>query len=118
MSLENRTNNKNNNFKYVILTLIIQIPGIRYNDLARITKFNNGVISHSLRVLEKNNLVKVVRCSNGKITRYFTSSIPDENCPIIAFLKNETTRKIILFLHYNRESNFEKIRHHINETGS
>jgi predicted transcriptional regulator len=112
MILDKRTNN--NNCRYAILRLIDQLPGVRYNDLARITKRNNGVISHSLYVLEKNYLIKVVRCSNGKITRYFSISISDEDCSIIGYLKTETARKIILFLHYNGGSNFKKIRLHLN----
>ncbi|TVP41002.1 winged helix-turn-helix transcriptional regulator [Candidatus Nitrosocosmicus arcticus] len=115
MTLENRTNN---NGRYSIFRLIIQIPGIRYNDIARITKFNNGVISHFLCVLKKNYYIKVVRCSNGNIARYFSSSISYEDCLIIGYLKNETARKIVLFLHYNSESNFEKIRLNINKASS
>jgi predicted transcriptional regulator len=115
MTLENRSNN---NGRYSILRLIIQLPGIRYNDIARITKFNNGVISHFLCVLKKNYFIKVVRCSNGNIARYFSSSIANEDCLIIGYLKNETARKIVLFLHYNRESNFEKIRLDINKASS
>lgn len=94
-------NNINKNGRDMILNTINQLPGIRYNDLARITKLNSGVISHSLCVLEKNNLVKVIRCSNGKITRYFSNSISDKYYSIIGYLKTETTRKIILFLHYS-----------------
>ena len=115
MTLENRTNN---NGRYSILRLIIQIPGIRYNDIARITNFNNGVISHFFCVLKKNYVIKLVRCSNGNIARYFSSSISNEDCLIIGYLKNETARKIVLFLHYNRESNFKKIRLDINKASS
>jgi predicted transcriptional regulator len=117
MIQEKRTNNRNN-CRHTILRLINQQPGIRYNALARITKLNNGVISHCLCVLEKNYFIKVVRCSNGKITRYFSISIPEEYYPVIGYLKNETTHKIILFLHYNGESNFKKIRLHINKASS
>lgn len=37
---------------YLILKLIQKIPGIKYSDLARLTKFNNRTISHSIRLLE------------------------------------------------------------------
>jgi predicted transcriptional regulator len=118
-NLENRIDiNNNSNSRLTILSVINQLPGVRYNDLARITKRNNGVISHSLCILEKNYCIKVVRYSNGKITRYFSISIPDEYHSVIGYLKNETTRKIILFLHYNGKSNFKKIRFHINKASS
>ena len=110
--------NDNNNSRLTILSLINQLPGVRYNDLARITKHNNGVISHYLCTLEKSYCIKAIRCSNGKITRYFSISIDDKYYPLIGYLKNETTRKIILFLYYNGESNFKKIQLHINEASS
>ncbi len=115
MTNENKTNN---NVRCAILRLIVHLPGIRYNDLARITNLNHGVISYSLCVLEKNYSIKVVRCSNGKITRYFSISVADEDCSIIGYLKTETVRKIILFLHYNGESRFEKVRLHIDKASS
>jgi predicted transcriptional regulator len=115
MSSENGTNNMG---RYLILRLINQIPGIRYNDIARITNLNNGVISYSLCVLKKNYFIKVVRYSNGKVARYFASSISNEDCLIIGYLKNGTTNKIILFLYFNGESNFKKIRSHINKAPS
>jgi predicted transcriptional regulator len=86
--------------------------------LARITKLNNGVISHSLFLLEKNYHIKVARCSNGKITRYFSNSVSDKYYSIIGYLKTETTRKIILFLYYNGESDFKRIRQHIKRASS
>jgi len=110
--------NKTNNGRYVILRLIDTLLGIRYNDLARITKLNNGVISHFLNVLEKNSLIKTVRCSNGKITRYYSSSISSDHYLIIGYLKSETARRIILFLYFNNRNNFEEIRIHIKRTTS
>lgn len=110
--------NDNNNSRLTILSLINQLPGVRYSDLARITKHNNGVISHYLCTLEKSYCIKAIRCSNGKITRYFSISIGDKYYPVIGYLKNETTRKIILFLYYNGESNFKKIQLHINKASS
>lgn len=120
-ALVNSTNNKityNNNIRLLIQNLINHLPGIRYNDIVRITNCNNGVISYSLLVLEKNHRIKVVKCSNGKITRYFSISIPDEHCPIIGYLKNETTRKIILLLHYRGKSNFKQLKIHIHKASS
>lgn len=110
--------NKTNNGKYLILRIINELPGIRYNDLARLTKLNNGVISHFLNVLEKNSLIKAVRCSNGKITRYYSSSISSDQYLIIGYLKSETARRIILLLYLNNSNNFEEIRLHIKRSTS
>lgn len=51
-------NIKANNGRNLVLKLIYDIHGIRFNDLSRITKVNNGTLSHSIRVLERNNLIK------------------------------------------------------------
>jgi predicted transcriptional regulator len=115
MTLENRISNIGRN---LILKLIIQEPGIRYNDLARITNLNNGVISHSLCVLKKNYLIKVVRSSHRNISRYYSYSISNDDCLIIGYLKNETARKIIVFLHFNGESTFKIIQLHLNRAPS
>ena len=103
----------------MILKLIINFPGIRYNDLARITKFNNGVLSHSLKVLEKNDRIKVSRYSNGRTTRYFSPSVPNDDFQIIGYLKKYTSNRIILFLHCNKDATtFDEIKNYIKKSSS
>ncbi|WP_148687624.1 hypothetical protein [Candidatus Nitrosocosmicus hydrocola] len=63
--------------------------------------------------MEKKSFIKAVRCSNGKITRYYPSSISSEYYLIIGYFKSETARNIILFLYFNNSNNFEEIRLHI-----
>ncbi|MDR4490475.1 MAG: hypothetical protein R2685_06180 [Candidatus Nitrosocosmicus sp.] len=110
---------KANEFRSIIYQIISSTPGIRYNDLLRTTKFNHGVLSYSLDVLEKKDLVKSFRRSNGKITRYYSTSIPDEYFSIIGYLKNKTTRQIILFLYdVYKEKSFTEIKIHINKASS
>lgn len=110
---------KTNGSKNLILKLIVNYPGIRYNDLARITKLNNGVLSYSLHVLEKNDLIKVSRCSNGRTTRYFSASVSNDDFQVIGYLKNSTPNKIILLLHNNKESTtFDEIKYHIKKSSS
>ncbi|MGD9533631.1 MAG: winged helix-turn-helix transcriptional regulator [Candidatus Nitrosocosmicus sp.] len=110
---------KANEFRSIIFKVVSSTPGIRYNDIIRTTKFNHGVLSYSLDVLEKKDLVKSIRCSNDKITRYYSTSIPDEYFSIIGYLKNKTTRQIILFLYDSyKEKNFTEIKIHINKASS
>jgi len=110
---------KINGNRYVILKLIINFPGIRYNDLARITKFNNGVLTHSLKVLEKNNRIKVFRSSSGSTKRYFSPSVPNDDFQIIGYLKNNTSSKIILHLHCNKDAiTFDEIKNYIQKSSS
>jgi len=60
---------KVNESRSTIYQIISSTPGIRYNDLIRTTKFNHGVLSYSLDILEKKDL-KSFRLSKDKITRY------------------------------------------------
>lgn len=107
-----------NEFRTTILELILSTPGISYNDLIRATKFNHGVLSYSLVILEKKSLVKSFTSSKGSITRYYSSSIREEYLPIIGYLKNRTTRKIILFLYHNKEKNFTEIKNFVDRASS
>ena len=81
----------------LISKLIHKIPGIKYSDLARITRFNNGTISHSIRLLEKKNLIMVYRNSDSNIVRYFSPSVPSNDYVILGFFRNNVHRKIILY---------------------
>ncbi|MGY5146315.1 MAG: winged helix-turn-helix transcriptional regulator, partial [Candidatus Nitrosopumilus sp. metabat.KBP569_Feb_25m_nospike.7] len=45
----------------LFINLINQNPGIRYLELKSLTGLQNGVISHYLRQLESNGLIKSVR---------------------------------------------------------
>lgn len=116
--IDKSDSNKPNLSRYLILKLINHMPGIRYNDLKRITKFNNGTLSHYLKTLEKDRLIRAFRCSKGRITRYYSSSISSDDFLIIGYLKSETPSRIILFLYYNSESTFEEIKLHIRKASS
>lgn len=107
-----------NDIRSVLFQIILTTPGIRYNDLIRITKINHGVLSYSLDLLEKKYLVKSFRRSNGRITRYYSTSISEECFSIIGYLKNKTTRGIILYLHIYNEKNFTEIKNHIGKASS
>lgn len=107
-----------NDSRATLLRIISISPGIRYNDLVRITSYNHGVLSYSLDVLEKKDLIKCFRVSKGRMTRYYSSSISDDYLQIISYLKNKTTREIILLLYRDGEKTFTEIRNHIGKASS
>lgn len=104
--------------RLILFKIIAFLPGIRYRDLMRITKFNNGTLSHHLTILEKNSVIRVLRSDNSNITRYYPLSIPSEETLIMGYLKMKTTKKIIIFLHDRYSSTFTEICSHINRVPS
>ncbi|HKR74227.1 MAG TPA: winged helix-turn-helix transcriptional regulator, partial [Candidatus Nitrosocosmicus sp.] len=47
----------NGNNRGTILKIINSFPGIRYRDILRLTKLNNGTLSHHLSTLEKRSII-------------------------------------------------------------
>ncbi|MDQ4073415.1 MAG: winged helix-turn-helix transcriptional regulator [Thermoproteota archaeon] len=111
--------NKNKKSKRsILLDIITCFPGIRYRELLRITKLNNGTLSHHLGSLEKSSTIKVLRQENSNITRYYPASTPSEETVIRGYLKINTTKQIIELLYREPNSSFSNISSHINRAPS
>lgn len=101
-----------------LLKIIESFPGIRYNDIIRLTGSNNGSLSHHLAILEKNSLIKILRSDNSNITRFFSISVSSEESIIVGYLKIKSTSQIIKLLHDRKQSTFTEIVQHINKSPS
>jgi len=95
--------------RFKLLKPIQSFPGIRYNDLIRLTGLNKGTLSHHLTILEKDSIIRILRPKNSNMTRYFTASISNEEAIIIGFLKIKTTSHIICLLKDNKQLTFLEI---------
>jgi predicted transcriptional regulator len=82
--------------KDILLTHIEKNPGIRYRELLRLTGLTNGVLTYHLGVLEKFDRVKVYRKS--RVTRYYSPNVSTEESDVIACIKPDTARQIIVFM--------------------
>ena len=80
-----------------ILNYVNEIPGIRYRELLRMTGLSNGVLSYHLRCLDNSGRIRINRVNN-RITRYFSYDISSHESYVIGLLRQETTRKIILYI--------------------
>ena len=78
--------------KHLIFNIISRIPGIRYRELLRITRFNNGTLSYHLLTLEKNLMIKVLRPEKGNITRYYPYLTPVEEACDAGIFKNKNIK--------------------------
>jgi predicted transcriptional regulator len=104
--------------RYLILKIVTFVPGIRYRDLLRITKFNNGTLSYHLLTLEKKLMIKILRSEGGHITRYYPYPFPVEEADTLGYLKIKTTRQILLLLSTRGKTSFSEIVAHINKAPS
>lgn len=100
-----------NSIQKTIMQFINEIPGIRYRELLRITGISNGALSYNLNILHNSGRVRVDKV-NDRVTRYFSSNISTLESNLIGFLRQNTARRIILYIleygpcHFNEIINF------------
>ena len=77
-----------------ILDIIEKNPGIGFNEISRQTELSNGVISHHiLQLLKDDRIVRI-----GIRAKYFEIKIPERDRKLIAMLSNSTNLKIAKIL--------------------
>ena len=96
MSTSNHTRKTHSN-QDKIVKYVNEIPGIRYRELLRMTGLSNGVLSYHLRSLDNSGKIRVNRVNN-RVTRYFSYDVSTHESYMIGLLRQETTRKIILYI--------------------
>jgi predicted transcriptional regulator len=100
-----------------IVKYVNEIPGIRYRELLRMTGLSNGVLSYHLRLLDNSGKIRVNRINN-RITRYFSFDVSSHESHIIGLLRQETTRKIILYILEKGTCGFQDIMLHTKKVPS
>ena len=91
-----------------IVKYVNEIPGIRYRELLRMTGLSNGVLSYHLRCLDNSGRIRVNQVNN-RVTRYFSYDVSTHESYVIGLLRQETTRKIILYILENGICGFNDI---------
>ena len=84
-------------------------PGLHFREIQRRTGMAVGRLQYHLDYLVKKNLVKIEK--HGKFTRYYSVSGPQLGAaqPLMSLLRQESLRKIIIFLLTKRRANNTKI---------
>ena len=100
-----------------IIKFIKRFPGIRYRELMRETGLSNGVLTYHLQVLKNSGRIKIEKI-NQRVTRYYTYNLNDEEQNLIGFLRQDTTREIILYILHNEFCTFNSIVDYINKVPS
>ena len=96
----------------IVLEVIEKNPGIRFNEIMRITDIRNGTLSHYVKKLENNGSITLQR--TPRVTRAYPVGMDEHEADICKYLTIPTQKKIILFLlekrlqHQLRLGNFIK----------
>ena len=80
----------------IVLEVIEKNPGIRFNEIMRITDIRNGTLSHYVKRLEENGTIKLER--TPRVTRAYPVGIAEHEATICKYLTMPTQRKLIVFL--------------------
>ena len=80
----------------IVLDVIEKNPGIRFNEIMRITDIRNGTLSHYVKRLEKDGTIKLER--TPRVTRAYPVGIAEHEATICKYLTMPTQRKLIVFL--------------------
>lgn len=92
-----------------IFNLIEQNPGLHFREIQRRTNLAVGSLQYHLDYLVKKNLIKIEK--RGKFTRYYTVGGVQlgESQATMSLLRQESLRKIAIFLLTKKRANNTKI---------
>ena len=77
----------------LFFSLIENNPGIRFNEIMKLTGFKNGVVSHHTQQLEKQGRINSIR--TPRVTRFYTQNISEYQQILFKWLRQKTPQKII-----------------------
>ena len=87
--------------------IIEKNPGIQFRELMRHSGLKNGVLSHYINKLEKENIIKVVR--GPRQIRFYVPAITEEESLVIKALRKPTQRIILFELMYKQGQEFSQL---------
>lgn len=98
----------------VICMSVEKNPGFNYQDLLRDTGFANGILSHHLRKLEMEGLLRVKR--RGRLTWFFPPNSDPCRDDLIINLRKETCKNLLIFLLEKKLATFVEIAQAIHKS--
>ena len=94
--------------------LIDDNPGIQFREIMRSSGLKNGVLSHYLKKLEDNGVIKVMR--GPRQVRFYSPSITEEESIVIKALRKETPRDLLLALIKDDGLEFSELVSEVNKS--
>ena len=79
-----------------VLEIVNKNPGIRFNEIMRVSNIRNGTLSHYVKKLEDAKSIELER--TPRVTRLYPAGISSEEAKICKYLTKPSQKKLILFL--------------------
>ena len=100
----------------LVLEVIEKNPGIRFNEIMRITNMKNGTLSHYVKRLEEDNDIELER--TPRVTRLYPTGLAKNEAEICKYLNMPTQKKILLFMLEKKIVTSIQVRDHIKKSPS
>ena len=102
--------------KQVVLDIVKQNPGIRFNEIMRISNIRNGTLSHYVKKLLDEDSIQLER--TPRVTRLYPTGIDENKAKICKYLTMPSQKKLILFLLENKIATSIQIRNFLEKSPS
>ena len=102
--------------KELVLQVIEKNPGIRFNEMMRVTNMKNGTLSHYVKRLEDEKHIQLER--SPRVTRLYAADIPRDKVEICKYLSIPTQREIIIYILEKKIVTSIQIRDYIKKSPS
>jgi predicted transcriptional regulator len=79
-----------------VLEIVNKNPGIRFNEIMRVSNIRNGTLSHYVKKLEDEKSIELER--TPRVTRLYPAGISSEEAKICKYLTKPSQKKLIIFL--------------------
>ena len=107
---------KYNQKRKMIYSIIEKNQGFCYSDIQRESGLTNGILSHHIRILERNEDIRIRR--ENRKTWFFPPDSDPKNDFLLIYSKKETYRKILMLLLQEKQADFNEIRQNIGKSPS
>ena len=82
--------------KETVLQIVLNNPGIRFNEIMKLSNIKNGTLSHYVKKLEDEASIELER--TPRVTRLYPAGIDSREAKICKSLTRVSQRNLILFL--------------------
>ena len=104
------------NRRSIVLEIVEKNPGIRFNEIMRISDIKNGTLSHYVKRLVDEGDIILER--SPRVTRMYPSGISKKETKICRHLTTPTQKNIILYLLKNKISTSIEIKDFLGKSPS
>ena len=102
--------------RLTVLEIVEKNPGIRFNEIMRLSKIRNGTLSHYVKKLEEEHSIELER--TPRVTRLYPAGISGKVAKICKYLTMDSQKKMILFLLKKKTATSQEIREFVEKSPS